>query len=528
MVGVIWNAAVVSRALDEIAASRELLVLELKSLLDEFNHWTQPTRYYDIIAGDWLEHFAHLIYAAMVEASAADGASPGLKPPIPVTADIHAYDKLRWQRSGLQEHLRAAVAHLLAGGTPAAWQFSADSAQIASGGPTPFAEKSLRTLAAKRPEILLVAPYFKCSRAEAAMTLLGWRNWAALDSLRYPVNFVAGLDVQWRVNRACAACPASDFLGLLRVLLPLHLPVALLEGFAAYRRAALAMPVARPKAVFSANALHGHLTFKLLAAEWVHQGTQLLYHQHGGGYGIDRVHAFEQYESRVTDRYYTWGWQNAGNPKVRPLSPAALHTPARKKRLVLLSCIDFPVEVYRIHFHPMPGTIHTMHRETCEFLATLPDRRDLLVRPHANDYSGNFVSMLRQAAPDAGFDDRSASSFQRFAQSCLVVHNYLGTGYLETLALNVPTVCFYDPDTYAFRAEAEPLINGLERVGILHRSGKDAASFVAGLSDDPSGWWLTAEVQLARQQFIERYANFSSEWKRDWEMEFQSAIEEGA
>lgn len=527
MAGMIWNAAAVSRGLEEIGTIRWQLLLELKRLLDELNHWNRPTRYYDIIAGDWLEHFAHLTYAAMVEGQSTDNRQ-SLSQPIPVTADIHAYDSLRWRQSGLHEHLRAAVAHLLVGGTPAAWQFSADSAQITSGSREPRTEKAIRTLATKRPEALLVAPYFKCSRTEVATLLLGWRNWVALDNLRYPVNFVTELDAHWRLNQACAACPADDLLGVLRILLPLHLPVVLLEGFAAYRSAVLAMPVARPKAIYSANALHGHLTFKLLAAEWGQEGTRLLYHQHGGGYGLDRVHAFEQFESRVADRYYTWGWRSAGNQKIRTLSPAALHTPTRKKRYVLLSCVDFPVVVYRIHFHPMPGTIQTMQRETCEFLTALPDHRDLLVRPYSKDYSGNFVGMLRQAAPDADFDDRSASAFQRFAESRLVVHNYLGTAYLETLALNVPTVCFYDPDTYVFRAEAEPFMNALERVGILHRSGKAAARFVASLVTDPQAWWEQADVQEARSRFVENYANFATNWKRQWEREFRRAIDEPA
>jgi len=108
------------------------------------------------------------------------------------------------------------------------------------------------------------------------------------------------------------------------------------------------------------------------------------------------------------------------------------------------------------------------------------------------------------------------------------VHNYLGTGYLETLALNVPTVCFYDPDTYAFRAEAEPFMQALERVGILHSSGKAAGRFVASVANDPQAWWAQAEVQEARSRFVGNYANFATDWKRQWQQEFRRAIDEPA
>jgi len=516
----------VSRGLDEISAIRHPLLLEFKRLLDEFNNWSQPERYYDIIAGDWLEHFAHLTYAAMVELSTTDLTAPSITRPIPVTADIRAYDHLLTQDSGLYEHLKEAVAYFLAGGAATDWRFSADSARIVTGGSRRLTEKVLRAFATKTPDVLLVDPYFKCSKVEYVGALWKWRNWAALDRLNYPISFLVSLDHRWRLKKACAAFPASDFLEVLRTLLPLHLPVALLEGFMSYRKEVLDIPVNRPKILYSANALHGHLTFKLLAAEWCQAGTQLVYHQHGGSIGIDKVHAFEQFESRVADRYYTWGWRVEGNPKVRPLCPAQLYSPKTRKKYLLLSCNDLPTQLYRIQFQPMDARVEILRQETCVFLSVMSKSRDLLIRPYVKDYSGNFVNMMRKAAPNAEFDDRSAKSFVRFAQSRLVVHNYLGTGYLETLALNVPTVCFYDPKAYAFRAEAQPFMDDLERVGILHRSGIEAARFVVGLASDPLVWWLKPQVQQARHSFIRNYANFSTDWKREWEMEFLHAIDD--
>jgi putative transferase (TIGR04331 family) len=133
---------------------------------------------------------------------------------------------------------------------------------------------------------------------------------------------------------------------------------------------------------------------------------------------------------------------------------------------------------------------------------------------------------MKKAAPEAIFDDHRVGSFDRFAQSRLVIHNYLGTGYLETLALNVPTICFFDINTYAFRREAQHLMDALESVGILHRSGEAAAHFVASLGDDFEGWWAKPDVQEARIRFIKQYANFSPDWKTQWEREFRRVIEQ--
>jgi len=112
------------------------------------------------------------------------------------------------------------------------------------------------------------------------------------------------------------------------------------------------------------------------------------------------------------------------------------------------------------------------------------------------------------------------------ARSALVVHNYLGTSWLESLAMNVPTVCFIPPGIHSFRASAQPFADRLQQVGILHYSGLDAARFVNGFRGDPSSWWNSAEVQEVREAFVARYANFSDNWLEAWQTEFEALLSE--
>jgi len=110
--------------------------------------------------------------------------------------------------------------------------------------------------------------------------------------------------------------------------------------------------------------------------------------------------------------------------------------------------------------------------------------------------------------------------------STLVVHNYLGASWLETLAMKVPTVCFIPPGIHRFRAAAQPYADALQKVGILHYSGREAAKFVNGFNGDPSAWWNSAEVQEAREAFVARYANFSDNWLDAWLEEFDRLLSE--
>ena len=518
----IWNASAVATGLDEIGRSRGLLLAHLKYLLDEFHGVERPIEYYDLVAGIWLEGLSHNIYSAWREVLA--GSVSVEISPIPVIKSP-AHAQMMTVDIGWHQHLRWAVAQLLQGQSSENWAVTQGSAHIESGRRQGISRKLLRGISTAKPKILLTQPCFKCSRQEWIEALLRWRSWVALDDMQYPISVAGHTDWEWRKRQSAdSPLPPRNFAELVMTLMPLYLPITLLEGFKDFRAKVFALSLARPQAVYSANALHAHLTFKVLMAEWRQEGTQLLYHQHGGGYGLEPQLAVEEYEIRVSDRFYSWGWQREGSP-VYPLSPAmpAARRKCRSKH-ILLNCLDLPTVPYRLMFTPMPGTIETMHRNTYEFLVGLPDRRNLIIRPYPVDFGWGAVEAMRSAAPEASFDRRH-KQFTLFSTCRLVVHNYLGTSWLETLGLNIPTLCFYDPATYIYREEVQSKIDALQKIGVLHHSGKDAARFVASLGDDIEGWWRKPEVQEARRNFVERYANFSPDWQKQWGSEFEAVLD---
>jgi putative transferase (TIGR04331 family) len=153
-----------------------------------------------------------------------------------------------------------------------------------------------------------------------------------------------------------------------------------------------------------------------------------------------------------------------------------------------------------------------------------------------------FLSILRWSSPpvlrgsDADFfgldqqefvskESLSSSGSLSASRSRLVVHNYLGVSWLETLAMNTPTVCFSPAAITKFRDAARPFVDGLRRVGILHPSGREAAEFINSLDDGIEEWWQSVEVQSARRSFVERYANFSDDWLKEWLIEFDRLLQ---
>ena len=537
----IWNKEAVSKGLKVISDCRPSLLCALENLLKRYHGSNHSKRYYDILAGMWLEIFMQVSYAAWEQVRSCPPVADE-KPILELTATPAEYSDLIINNQNYHFKLRLAIQRFLADENPTAWLQKTEctitngtflqkrfafSPRVARG---MFKRLLFRKIFCNQPEVLICLPYFKCHPKEWMLAMWKWRYWIRRDDLNEFIAVPVRCDHEWRYSRSRECGTQNDFPGALKSLLPLCIPVVFLEGYKDFRAQALALNKPQPRIVYTANALHSNLTFRFLVAEWVEQGTMLLSHQHGGGYGMDRIHVVEDFETRVSDLFYSWGWRREDR-RVLPLS-VGIHRAKRSKhsKQILLHCVGYPKNVHRLHFQPMPGTIETMIRDTADFISAFSKHENLLIRPYFTDYGWGFLDKLKQVAPDAKYDigNRRSTPFKRYAQSRLVVHNYLGTSWLETLALNIPTVCFFDPDAYDFRPEVKPFIEAFEQVGILHRSGREAARFVCDPSTDIETWWQQSDVQEARSAFCTNYANFSSDWPQQWETEFKRLLLQGA
>ena len=88
----------------------------------------------------------------------------------------------------------------------------------------------------------------------------------------------------------------------------------------------------------------------------------------------------------------------------------------------------------------------------------------------------------------------------------LVVHSYDSTGILETLAMNIPTMCFWRGGLSHLLPSAKPFYELLVDAGILFFSPEATAKSIALHWDDISGWWESKKVQDVRQLFCQQYA----------------------
>jgi len=528
---------VIKKGLDSIAKLQEPMLCWLKELLDSYYDENNPLTYYDLIAGMWLEHFMHVVYANWLHVRTLPLESYK-EPILELTATPAEFAELTKDCCDYHLNLRMAIQLINKNGKPASC-FQKEYANITNGIPIPqcfiFSSHGIKRKLKKwlfeaifidDAKVLICAPYFKILPIDWMFVMWKWRHCVRYDDLNEFISVSVKYDHDWRQRSSQDYCKSNDFLDVLKCLLPLSIPAVFLEGFKEFRTRVLSLNKTRPRIVYTANALDTHLTFKFLVAEWKKKGSLLLSHQHGGGYGLDYIHACEDYEARVSDYFYTWGWRNE-NCRVRPLSVGIPHySYAKHSKQILLNCNECHKNIYRLHFQPMPGSIETITLNTIDFVAILPEHKNLLVRPYQPDRGWGFLDRVKQMAPNAKYDtgNKRPKSFKRFAQSRIVVHNTLGTGFLESMAMNIPTLCFYDQAIYEFRQKAQPYIDALQKVGILQQSGKDAAFFLLDKLPTIEFWWQQQDVQKARCAFCANYASFSPDWPQQWETEFRRVL----
>lgn len=392
-----------------------------------------------------------------------------------------------------------------------------------SGSPTRRA-KALAMVSSSRAPVRVVEPYIRAGFGKEFRAVLhsrGRLNWGVTPP-QPAIDHVA--TTQRELSAHVGAFGSASLAELLQRAIVKAAPPGLIELHHDLAEWSEKHSQDQCRVLFTANAHQSSIAFRHLAYAQRQRGSAIAVHQHGGGYGIDEYHLGEEHDLFFADNFYTWGWtREHSGTSVAPLPTAFPETSgADPGKHMLLMSVPVTSHFYRFQPFLMPSHVSRVIDETVSFCSGLVDGTDLRVRSSGADEFP--MNRLSGSEANITIDDLRESGSVAASRAQLVVHNYLGTSWLETLALNIPTVCFYDPEMYRPREAARPFIDVLSRVGVIHYSGKAAARFINELKGNPAVWWNKPEVQEAREAFVARYANFSNDWLDAWTTEFERLL----
>lgn len=332
-----------------------------------------------------------------------------------------------------------------------------------------------------------------------------------------------------------------------------HMPSAYFEGLAsnlARGRELLAPYAPRPFVLAEVNSLDA----TLLMASARALDMPVIGLQHGGHYGYIEDHTLAlDLEYSYYDRFVSWGWEGMPDWDVcRDVALTALSCPWLEQRRRHWARVHPPErrdprgkphdvllltnKLYR--FPPAPSGAAICRSDRAAQLrsaltgfaqACAAAGVSMLHKPYnpstVAQLRGTLADMARAAGPL--YRELAASGKgltpELLGDCGLVVWDQPGTGFLECLAAELPTLCWW-PRVYN---EEEPrrreIFSRLEAAGLVHRSAAGLAEEVVRFKADPAAWQAEPSRRAAAAEFSRLFGRADPRWTKEWEEFFEGA-----
>ncbi len=258
-------------------------------------------------------------------------------------------------------------------------------------------------------------------------------------------------------------------------------------------------------------------------ARVVENGGKWLSVQHGGCYGQLYPFTLSSVEYDLTDHFVSWGWKN--HPPYRPKtmalpSPMLSKLPTYKfqgQEKILLVGTFAPLVPFRFDSYMNVANFFEYKKIQINFFKNIsPTYQKYLV---FRDYFSkqNLFPPMNDFLKAHNIP-RSATRATEEAPDCkLVVIDHCGTTLLQTLAMNVPTIMYWEENICQLSSEALSDFKALMEVGIWHTNEVDAANFINSNYDNIPEWWNSPRTQNAVKTFCQKYALTSENYQESWE-----------
>lgn len=316
----------------------------------------------------------------------------------------------------------------------------------------------------------------------------------------------------------------DSLMRVLDQLVTTTLPATLGEGFAALDRAASRIPY-RPGRLFVGSLSLYDDSQRIVAARAEEAGEKIVPSQHGGSYGLCKIHpdVFELEYGR--GRFLTWGWTEHENeqencrfyPVPDPGLSKVRDSHKRTNDMLVFTGCRITSVPWRLCAIPRAAQWVDYRRDKLSFFDTLDEGvlGNVRYRPYLKDEEDLSDSgYVRKRYPKL---DLLRGRLEPHLQSCrLFVLDYPGSTLNFSMAANIPTVCFWNADAWPESFQGKAFFDRFRALGVLHDSPEAAAKHINEIWGDVDTWWRSRDVQAARKEFCRYYARTSRIWWWHW------------
>ena len=294
-------------------------------------------------------------------------------------------------------------------------------------------------------------------------------------------------------------------------MIPQHIPTDYLEGYKKLEKKAklLSWPK-KPKVIFTSNAFSSDDLFKIWAAEKTEAGIPFVIGQHGGNYGMTPFSFEEEHQIKISDKWLSWGWSDKNRQQITPVGNLKItnsNISYNPRGGALMIQMGLPRYSYHLYALPISRQYIDYLDDQFGFVEALPKFicNELTVRLYQNDYGWEQKARWNEKYPNIKLDPGNKNIKKLISQNRIYLSTYNATTFLESFAMNIPTVMFWNPNHWELRDPVKPYFTALKEVGVFHETPESAAKHITEIWNDVEKWWNSDSVTTAVKDFNEKY-----------------------
>ena len=263
---------------------------------------------------------------------------------------------------------------------------------------------------------------------------------------------------------------------------------------------------------------------QLIMAESAKAGGKLIWGQHGANYGAFYLAPTHQHEFENPDKFYCWGWAQENDKKKQNLPSLTIseklkHDKMNNKNGPLLFISSAGGRYVRRLCSATTSTDYiTYSKHQCNFVKKLSKKisETMSYRPYFTDYDQGIEENIKRIKPNINYI-YGGNIDQLYNEFRLIIFDTPdGTAMGNLLGLNKPSLVFFEKNHCHYEPLHSHVFEQLNIAGIVHYCPIQAAEFVNSIFDNPSKWWNSDEVQKARTNYTNYFANNDKDYVNIW------------
>jgi putative transferase (TIGR04331 family) len=306
------------------------------------------------------------------------------------------------------------------------------------------------------------------------------------------------------------------------------LPLSLLEGLSSGLNGSQKLISPYIKGVVSALDIRYNEGFLYwIVAQKQKYKTIFIQHQHGGGYGLHQDHTPTNDETLVSDFFFTWGWTYS-KTQIPSNAIQLFGIPKKRKRenskKILFVGTDRPKQTHRFQSIPLSGQSIEYFKNQEDFYQKLNSENQLKFSIKEYPITTDFNLTEWHKKYEVHKETLPLDKTYERGLYALYIFDHNGTGYLETLMLNIPTILIWSEKFEKIESKALNYVELLIKSNILFFDINKATEFLNKNSEKIDRWWFEKNTQKKIKIFSNEFLNITKNSFDDWNKQVSDIV----